>query len=87
LLAEYATRTATLVLFESAHRVEKLLADAVEVLGDRPAALCRELTKVFEEVRRGTTRELLEGVRRAAPRGEIVLVIGAEPRGAASGAE
>jgi 16S rRNA (cytidine1402-2'-O)-methyltransferase len=87
LLQAYRERQATLVLFESPHRVEGLLRDAEEDLGDHPAALCRELTKVFEEIRRGTVRELLEGVRRAPPRGEIVLIIGGARRRAAAGAD
>ena len=65
----------TLVFYESPHRVEATLGDLSELLGDRPAALARELTKMHEEVRRGTLRELLEGVRTDPPRGEIVLVV------------
>ncbi len=87
LLEEQRYRATTLVLYESPHRIESLLADATEVMGERPAALCRELTKVFEEVRRGTLQELLDGVRRTPPRGEIVLVIGSQPKSAASRAE
>ncbi len=71
----------TLVFFESPHRLATSLADAAEVLGaDRPAALCRELTKLHEEVLRGTLGELLEalGARRGV-KGELVLVVGGAP--------
>ena len=66
----------TLVFFESPHRVLDTLEDLFEVLGDRPAAVVRELTKMFEETRRGRLSELLDGMRETAPRGEIVLVVG-----------
>ena len=69
----------TLVLFEAPHRLAATLADAAEILGDRPAAACREMTKTYEEVRRGTLAELAawaaDGVR-----GEITLVVGGAPR-------
>ncbi|MEU0530829.1 16S rRNA (cytidine(1402)-2'-O)-methyltransferase [Amycolatopsis tolypomycina] len=71
----------TAVFFESPHRLESLLTDAVSVLGgSRQAAVCRELTKTYEEVKRGTLAELAawaeEGVR-----GEITVVLaGASPR-------
>lgn len=65
----------TLVFYESPHRIEAALADMTEVLGPRPAALARELTKMHEEVRRGTLAELLSGVREHPPKGEIVLVV------------
>lgn len=67
---------ATAVLYESPRRVRNLLGELREALGDeRPAALCRELTKRFEEVRRGTLRSLAEGLD-ADPKGEIVLLVG-----------
>ncbi|MGY1718108.1 MULTISPECIES: 16S rRNA (cytidine(1402)-2'-O)-methyltransferase [unclassified Blastococcus] len=70
----------TMVFFESPHRLADALADAAAVLGeDRPAAVCRELTKTYEEVRRGGLGELAgwaaEGVR-----GEITLVIAGAPQ-------
>lgn len=68
---------ATLIFYESPKRVAAMLRDAAEVLGaDRPAALCRELTKRFEEVRRGTLAELAAGCEAEPPRGEIVVLIG-----------
>jgi 16S rRNA (cytidine1402-2'-O)-methyltransferase len=64
----------TIVLFEAPGRVKTLLRDALVVLGDRRAALCRELTKRHEEVRRGRISELL-GALGDDPKGEVVLVI------------
>jgi 16S rRNA (cytidine1402-2'-O)-methyltransferase len=72
---ELAGETRTIVFFESPHRIGESLADALDVLGDRPAALARELTKLHEEVRRGTLSDLVASVEREAPRGEIVVVI------------
>ncbi|MBP1804715.1 16S rRNA (cytidine(1402)-2'-O)-methyltransferase [Rubellimicrobium aerolatum] len=74
-IAELGAVPATLVLYESPKRVHALLTDLVAVLGDREAAVCRELTKRFEEVRRGTLRALLEGLGDEV-RGEVVVVVG-----------
>jgi 16S rRNA (cytidine1402-2'-O)-methyltransferase len=74
----------TLVVFESPHRLLASLDDAIAVLGSRPAAIARELTKAHEEVLRGTLPGLREALgERDRLLGEIVLVIG----GAAPGAE
>jgi len=62
-----------LVLFEAPHRLRAMLADLDTVLGDRPLAVCRELTKLHEEVFRGTAAQALEHF--DSPRGEVVLVI------------
>ena len=88
--AELAEETRTLVVYESPHRLEASIADLAEVLGDRPAALVRELTKMHEEVRRGSLTDILQSIRDSPPRGEIVLVIGGATHGAgdeASGEE
>lgn len=75
-LEELREVTATLVLYESPKRVAALLEDAAAVLGAaRAAAVCRELTKRFEEVRRGTLGELAAALADEEPRGEIVVVI------------
>lgn len=75
-LQEVAGIPATLVFYESPHRVEKTLRDMADVLGgDRPAALCRELTKKFEETRRGTLTELADGLADRPAKGEIVLLV------------
>lgn len=66
----------TVVLYESPHRIENTLDTLAEVLPARPLALCRELTKVHEEVIRGTAGEILSQVRRRGKlKGELVLVI------------
>jgi len=65
----------TLVYYESPHRLATTLAAAREVFGDRKAALANDLTKRFERVDRGTLSELLEELKRTAPRGEFVVVI------------
>ncbi len=64
----------TLVFYESPHRLRAFLSDAIEVFGDRRAALAKELTKMFESVRRGALSELLAGLEEK-PRGEYVIVI------------
>ena len=76
-IAELARIPATLVFFETGPRVAAALADLAIGLGDRPAALARELTKRFEEVRRGSLAELAsELAAEPAPKGEIALVVG-----------
>ncbi|MEC3862614.1 16S rRNA (cytidine(1402)-2'-O)-methyltransferase [Mesobacterium sp. TK19101] len=75
-LGELAAVPATLVFYESPKRLGAMLADAAEVLGgDRAAAVCRELTKKFEESVRGTLSELSAVYDGAPPKGEIVVVI------------
>jgi 16S rRNA (cytidine1402-2'-O)-methyltransferase len=74
-LAELAPVPATLVLYEAPGRVAATLAACLEAMGDREAALCRELTKRFEEVRRGRLGGLAAEAQAAPPRGEVVLVI------------
>ena len=64
----------TLIYYESPFRLKAFLADALDVLGDRNAALCKELTKVFEIVKRGKLSELLAGLE-AKPKGEYVVAI------------
>jgi 16S rRNA (cytidine1402-2'-O)-methyltransferase len=79
LLAELATERRTMVFFESPHRVADALADLAEAFGpDRPAAVCRELTKTYEEVRRGSLAELTDWAQ-GEVRGEITLVIAGAP--------
>jgi len=75
-LAELAQERRTLVLFESPNRIGKTLRELYEALGDRPAALTRELTKLHEEVLRGTLGELAEKAAARTFKGEITLVIG-----------
>ena len=75
-IADLARLPGTLVLFETGPRVAAALADLAAGLGaDREAALCRELTKLHEEIRRGELAKLAEAYASEEPRGEIVLVI------------
>jgi 16S rRNA (cytidine1402-2'-O)-methyltransferase len=79
-LAELAPVRATLILYESPRRLGRLLAELATALGaDRQAAVCRELTKRFEEVSRGTLTDLATRFAGAEPKGEIVLVIDRAP--------
>lgn len=84
-LAEVAALPWTLVLFEAPHRIADTLRAIRDVLGNRRVALARELTKKFEEVRRGTVDEVAEHLGRRAPRGEITLVVEGAPRPGAVG--
>jgi 16S rRNA (cytidine1402-2'-O)-methyltransferase len=77
----------TLVFYESPYRVESFLRDALEVYGDRPAAVTRELTKLHETIERGTLSALLERVSKGKTRGEYVIVIGGAGRGTANAGE
>jgi 16S rRNA (cytidine1402-2'-O)-methyltransferase len=77
----------TLVFYESPYRVEAFLRDALEVYGNRPAAVARELTKLHETIERGTLAELLERVQKGKTRGEYVIVIGGAGRGTAETAD
>ena len=82
-LGELAAVPATLVFYESPRRLAESLADMRADLGDRPAAVGRELTKRFEETRRGTLNGLAEEyAAEDAPKGEVVVVIG--PPGASA---
>ncbi|HUI09679.1 MAG TPA: 16S rRNA (cytidine(1402)-2'-O)-methyltransferase [Bacteroidota bacterium] len=74
-LAFLAGEPRTIVLYESPHRIERTLRDVLEAMGDRPVALVREVTKKFEEVRRGAVSEVIAALGERAPRGEFVLVI------------
>jgi len=69
----------TIIFYEAPHRIEETLADAREILGDRPACLAREVTKLHEEFRRGTLSELAASLSDKPARGEITLLIGAVP--------
>jgi 16S rRNA (cytidine1402-2'-O)-methyltransferase len=69
----------TIIFYEAPHRVEETLADARDILGDRPACLAREVTKLHEEFRRGTLSELAASLSDKPARGEITLLIGALP--------
>ena len=70
----------TLIFFESPHRLAAALRDLMAELGDRPASVSRELTKKFEETKRGPISALLAWVGEKTPRGEFVLVVGGAPK-------
>lgn len=76
MLRELSAVPATLVLYESPKRVQKLLTELVQLFGaDRRAVVCRELTKRFEETQRGTLAELVEAFQDRTVKGEIVVLI------------
>ena len=75
-LAELARIDATLVLFESGNRVQETLADLAQTMPGRDAAICRELTKLHENVTRGTIADLAKTAGTLETRGELVLVVG-----------
>jgi 16S rRNA (cytidine1402-2'-O)-methyltransferase len=75
-LTELSRIDATLVLFESGSRVQETVADLASIMGSREAAICRELTKLHEEVLRSSLAELAAQVDQLETRGEFVLVIG-----------
>ncbi|HEY4250352.1 MAG TPA: 16S rRNA (cytidine(1402)-2'-O)-methyltransferase [Roseomonas sp.] len=84
---ERAGLAATLIIYEAPHRAAEALAALAEGLGPgRPAALAREMTKRFEEVRRGSLTALAQGAEADPPRGEIVLVIAPPEAGLAEAA-
>ncbi|ATG36550.1 MULTISPECIES: 16S rRNA (cytidine(1402)-2'-O)-methyltransferase [Phaeobacter] len=74
-LEELTAVPGTLVFYESPKRIAASLRDMAAVLGDRPAALCREITKKFEEVRRDSLLTLAEGLDQAPVKGEIVVLV------------
>src|ERR1700730_407234 len=73
----------TIIFYEAPHRVEECIADAREILGDRPACLAREVTKLHEEFRRGKLSDLSASLQVRPARGEITLLIGPEDPGEA----
>ena len=78
-LAEVVGLKATLIFFESPHRIDSTLADMADVLGERDAAVGRELTKLHEEFKRGTLGTLAQHYSTTQTKGEIVIVINGAP--------
>ena len=74
-LAEIAGRTDTLIFYEAPHRLAETMTAIFDALGDRPAVLAREMTKKFEEFRRGSLSELSAWCGENPPRGEFVIVV------------
>ncbi len=85
-LRDLATELRTVAIYEAPHRLLDTLEDALEILGNRPAVIAREITKVYEEFQRGHIKDLLAAAQKKAPRGEITLLIG-PPDGHATHAE
>src|SRR5262252_6631354 len=77
----------TLIFYEAPHRIAETIANALEILGDRPACLAREVTKLHEEFRRAALSELSASLEEKPARGEITLLIGAPLPGQASAAD
>jgi 16S rRNA (cytidine1402-2'-O)-methyltransferase len=75
-LRALANEPRTLALYEAPHRLLDALEDALEILGNRPAVIAREVTKAFEEFQRAHIEDLVAAVRKKPPRGEITLLIG-----------
>ena len=75
-MSELSKEERTIILFESPERLVKTLKDCLHYLGTRPVAVCRELTKLHEEIFRGTLEEAVAYFSLSRPRGEIVIVIG-----------
>jgi len=83
-LRELAAEPRTLVFFEAPHRIAAALTDLAGAFGaERAGAVCRELTKTYEEIRRGPLGELATWAAEAAPRGEITVVVAGAPTGPA----
>ncbi len=80
LLDQLADARETLIFYESPHRISETLQDIFEILGDREMVLARELTKAYEEVLRGTVREVQEQIGERKLKGEITLVISGRTR-------
>ncbi|MBO4753294.1 MAG: 16S rRNA (cytidine(1402)-2'-O)-methyltransferase [Bacteroidales bacterium] len=81
-LREIASETRTQIIYESPYRLVKTLQQLAQVMGeDRPAAVCREISKRFAETRRGTLAELIAHFSEVEPKGEIVLVVGGASEG------
>ncbi len=79
--------TRTIILYESPLRLERLLRELLDYLGDRPAAIAREISKKFEEIRRGTLSELIAGAEQMVKKGEFVLIVAGRSRNAKEASE
>ncbi len=80
-LAGLATETRTMVFYESPHRIRATLSDMAGVFGPRPMVMFREMTKMFEEIKRGTPADLLKGLTSDKERGEFTLVVSGRASG------
>ncbi len=85
LLESFKEESRPVVLYESTHRIGKLMADIQEILGDRPVFFARELTKKFETLRAGTGAELADFLETHSSKGEFVVVLGPLGKARAAG--
>ena len=74
-LKELSRLKCTLIFYESCHRILKTLADIQDIFGDKEIVCCRELTKKFEEIKRGCAKDISEYFKKQKPRGEFTVVI------------
>jgi len=81
ILEAWSKEHRTIVCYEAPHRLVRSLTEILDVVGDVPMSAARELTKQFEEVRRGRVREILAHFQGTPPRGELTLVLRAAPSG------
>lgn len=78
-LTMFCKETRTVIFYESPYRLLKFLADVLEILGDRKVVIAREITKMYEEIYRGTVSQAIQKFTESEPRGEFTIVIrGAE---------
>jgi 16S rRNA (cytidine1402-2'-O)-methyltransferase len=75
----------TIIFYEAPHRVAESIADLLEILGDRPACIAREVTKLYEEFLRGRLSQLVESLAERPARGEITLLVGPPEQSGVSG--
>jgi 16S rRNA (cytidine1402-2'-O)-methyltransferase len=74
-LQRLSSETRTLVFFEAPHRLQEMLSDLLDVLGDRPMVFLREMTKMFEDVKHGSVRSVLEDLQPDSVKGEVTVVV------------
>jgi 16S rRNA (cytidine1402-2'-O)-methyltransferase len=74
-LEELKSENRTVVLYESPHRIEKMLTDILEIFGDIDISMARELTKKFEEIKRKKVSSLINDLKDAPPRGEFIVIL------------
>ena len=74
-LSELAGFKQTIIFYESCHRILATLEDITSVFGEKEVVLARELTKKFEEIKRGSAKDILQSLKQQKPRGEFVVVI------------
>ena len=83
-LKSLVSEPCTMVFFEAPHRLQAMLGDLIEILGDRQIVILREMTKIYEEVMRGTVGSIFEELKENKARGEFTLVVAGKEKGAKS---